>query len=128
MGIVTADISVTLDGYGAGPRQRLDAPFGDLDETVLHRWMFEHRDENADEVAAITDAGAFLMGRNISGGRVYTFNWPGLAMENLQDRQDLKVTLDHRDILAEIVKNRLGNQNLDVVFPGYVPTMRGVTK
>jgi uncharacterized protein (DUF1501 family) len=70
----------------------------------------------------------FLMGRNISGGRVYTFNWPGLAMENLQDRQDLKVTLDHRDILAEIVKNRLGNQNLDVVFPGYVPTMRGVTK
>lgn len=65
MGIVTADISVTLDGYGAGPRQRLDAPFGDLDETVLHRWMFEHRDENADEVAAITDAGAFLMGRNM---------------------------------------------------------------
>jgi hypothetical protein len=49
-------------------------------------------------------------------------------MENLQDRQDLKVTLDHRDVLAEVVKNRLGNQNLDVVFPGYVATTRGVTK
>ena len=70
----------------------------------------------------------FVMGRNITGGRVYAFNWPGLALENLQDRQDLKVTLDHRDILAEIVKNRLGNQNLGVVFPDYVPTMRGVTK
>jgi uncharacterized protein (DUF1501 family) len=70
----------------------------------------------------------FVMGRNIAGGRVYAFNWPGLALENLQDRQDLKVTLDHRDILAEIVKNRLGNQNLGVVFPDYVPTFRGVTK
>jgi uncharacterized protein (DUF1501 family) len=70
----------------------------------------------------------FVMGRNIAGGRVYAFNWPGLAMENLQDRQDLKVTLDHRDILAEIVKNRLGNQNLGLVFPDYVPTFRGVTK
>ena len=70
----------------------------------------------------------FAMGRNIAGGRVFAFNWPGLARENLQDGQDLKVTLDHRDILAEIVKNRLGNQNLGVVFPDFVPTMRGVTK
>jgi uncharacterized protein (DUF1501 family) len=70
----------------------------------------------------------FILGRNITGGRVYAFNWPGLALENLQDRQDLKVTLDHRDILAEIVKNRLGNQNVGVVFPDYVPTFRGVTK
>jgi uncharacterized protein (DUF1501 family) len=70
----------------------------------------------------------FVMGRNIAGGRVYAFNWPGLARENLQDGQDLKVTLDHRDILAEIVKNRLGNQNVGVVFPDFVPTFRGVTK
>jgi uncharacterized protein (DUF1501 family) len=70
----------------------------------------------------------FVMGRNIAGGRVYAFNWPGLARENLQDGQDLKVTLDHRDILAEIVKNRLGNQNVGLVFPDFVPTFRGVTK
>jgi uncharacterized protein (DUF1501 family) len=70
----------------------------------------------------------FVMGRNITGGRVFAFSWPGLAKENLQDGQDLKVTLDHRDILAEIVKNRLGNQNVGLVFPDYVPTFRGVTK
>lgn len=70
MGIVTADISVTLDGYGAGPNQRLDAPFGDLDEDRLHRWMFDHVEENAAERAAITDAGAYVMGRNMfSPGR-----------------------------------------------------------
>jgi uncharacterized protein (DUF1501 family) len=70
----------------------------------------------------------FVMGRNIAGGRVYAFNWPGLAPENLQDGQDLEVTLDHRGILAEIVKNRLVNQNVGLVFPDFVPTFRGVTK
>ncbi len=70
----------------------------------------------------------FAMGRNISGGRVLTNNWRPLAQENLADRQDLAVTIDHRDILAEIVQNRLGNTNLGVVFPGYTPVMRGVTK
>jgi dihydrofolate reductase len=65
MGIVTADISVTLDGYGAGPNQRLDAPFGDLDEDVLHSWMFAHADGNEAEIAAITEAGAYVMGRNM---------------------------------------------------------------
>ena len=69
----------------------------------------------------------FTMGRGINGGRVLTNNWQPLAPENLQDRQDLKVTIDHRDILAEVVQNRLGNTSLDVVFPGYTPVMRGVT-
>jgi dihydrofolate reductase len=70
MGIVTADISVTLDGFGAGPNQRLEAPFGDIQEDRLHRWMFEHEAEHLAERAAITDAGAFIMGRNMfSPGR-----------------------------------------------------------
>lgn len=70
----------------------------------------------------------FAMGRGINGGRVLTNNWKPLATENLADRQDLAVTIDHRDILAEIVMNRLGNTNMNVVFPGYNPVMRGVTK
>jgi uncharacterized protein (DUF1501 family) len=69
----------------------------------------------------------FALGRGIAGGRVVTHNWPGLARENLADGQDLKVTIDYRDILAEIVKNRLGNANLGVIFPGYVPAFRGIT-
>lgn len=70
----------------------------------------------------------FAMGRDITGGRVLLNNWPGLARENLENGQDLKVTLDHRDVLAEIVKNRLGNPNLSVVFPDYVPKTWGVTR
>ncbi|HTE47915.1 MAG TPA: DUF1501 domain-containing protein [Gemmatimonadaceae bacterium] len=70
----------------------------------------------------------FAMGKGIAGGRVLTKNWPGLARENLESGQDLKVTMDHRDILSEIVKNRLGNPNLDMVFPSWTPTMMGVTR
>ncbi|HPV75935.1 MAG TPA: hypothetical protein PLX31_13610, partial [Gemmatimonadaceae bacterium] len=61
-------------------------------------------------------------------GRVLTNNWRPLAQENLVDRQDLAVSIDYRDILGEIVQNRLGNSNLSTVFPGYVPAFRGVTK
>jgi uncharacterized protein (DUF1501 family) len=70
----------------------------------------------------------FAMGRGINGGRVLAPNWPGLARENLADGQDLKVVVDYRDVLAEIVKQRLGNPNLDAIFPSYVPVFRGVTK
>ncbi|MBK6844094.1 MAG: DUF1501 domain-containing protein [Gemmatimonadetes bacterium] len=70
----------------------------------------------------------FAMGRGIRGGRVLTNNWRPLAQENLVDRQDLAVSIDYRDILGEIVQNRLGNSNLSTVFPGYVPAFRGVTK
>ncbi len=70
----------------------------------------------------------FALGRGINGGRVITYNWTSLARENLADQQDLKVNIDYRDVLAEIVKNRLGNNNLGVIFPGFVPTFRGVTK
>jgi uncharacterized protein (DUF1501 family) len=70
----------------------------------------------------------FVMGKNVAGGRVMTFNWQPLARENLESGQDLKVTIDHRDVLAEIVKNRLANPNVGIVFPDFVPTVRGVTK
>jgi len=57
---------------------------------------------------------------------VLTVNWPGLAREQLESGQDLRVTLDHRDVLAEIVAKRLGNPSVSTVFPDFTPTFRGV--
>jgi uncharacterized protein (DUF1501 family) len=70
----------------------------------------------------------FAMGKGIAGGRVITKSWPGLAREQLESGQDLKVTVDYRDILAEIVQKRLGNPNLSFVFPTWTPTMLNVTR
>jgi uncharacterized protein (DUF1501 family) len=68
------------------------------------------------------------IGKGIAGGRVVTNGWPGLAAANLENGQDLKVTLDYRDVLAEIVQKRLGNTNLGYIFPTWTPTFRGVTR
>ncbi len=70
----------------------------------------------------------FALGRSIAGGRVLTNGWPGLATDQLEDRRDLRVTMDYRDVLAEIVSKRLENNNVDFVFPGFTPTVRGVVR
>ncbi len=69
----------------------------------------------------------FVMGPAVAGGRVLTSNWQPLARENLEIGNDLRVTIDHRDVLAELVSKRLLNTNLSTVFPDFVPTARGVT-
>jgi dihydrofolate reductase len=75
------NFSITLDGFAAGPNQRLDAPFGDLPEAELHHWMFQTRfwhemqgesggDEGLDQQFAsrwTDNIGATIMGRNMFG-------------------------------------------------------------
>jgi uncharacterized protein (DUF1501 family) len=68
----------------------------------------------------------FIMGGGIKGGKVYG-DWPGLAKDQLYGPGDLGVTTDFRDVLAEIVQNRLLNSKLAEVFPGYQPKLRGLT-
>jgi dihydrofolate reductase len=64
---VTCDMAMSVDGFVAGPNQRLDEPFGDGVDGRLHRWMFEEPEANAAERARLTAAGAFVMGRNMFG-------------------------------------------------------------
>lgn len=66
MGRVTADMAVALDGVATGHDQSAEQPFGSVGER-LHTWMFDHADDHADELAAITAADAFVMGRNMFG-------------------------------------------------------------
>lgn len=66
-----------------------------------------------------------VIGNAVAGGRVLR-DWPGLASAQLFEQRDLKITIDYRDILSEIVQQRLGNPDLASVFPGYTPTFRGV--
>lgn len=67
------------------------------------------------------------MGSGILGGRVLR-NWPGLAPEQLFQHQDLQVTIDYRDVLAEILVHRLHTPDISSIFPGYSPKFPGVTR
>ena len=79
MSKVTVDISMSVDGFVAGPRQSLDNPLGEGAEDRLHRWMFEESEANAAELQGITAAGAFIMGRNMfaPGRGDWDLEWKG---------------------------------------------------
>lgn len=94
--------------------------------TVVIMSEFGRRvEENA---SAGTDHGhgnmMMVMGGNVAKRPVIT-QWPGLQLEQL-DRGDLKITIDYRDVLSEILSVRLQNPNLGAVFPGYQAVLRGI--
>lgn len=55
-------------------------------------------------------------------------DWPGLEPDQLADGEDLAITRDYRDTLAEILVNRLGNPDLYAVFPNHDATFHGVVR
>jgi uncharacterized protein (DUF1501 family) len=59
----------------------------------------------------------FVLGGEVKGGKVYG-RWPGLADEQLNQGRDLALTTDYRQVLAEVVTQTLGAENLELIFPG----------
>jgi uncharacterized protein (DUF1501 family) len=60
-----------------------------------------------------------VMGGGIRGG-LYG-NWPGLAPAAI-DGNALRVTVDYRSVLADILQYRMATTNMAAVLPGYVDT------
>ena len=71
MSKVTCDLTISADGYSAGPNQTEKRPFGDDGGdgwgNRLHAWAFDTREENRAEADRMAMAGAFVMGRNMFG-------------------------------------------------------------
>lgn len=71
MTFTTAHLSISLDGFVAGPNQRLEEPIGD-GGMRLHQWHFEAHQPGRDVDARWSEMllrprGAYLMGRNMFG-------------------------------------------------------------
>ena len=81
---VVCDISISADGYVAGPGQTADKPFGEGPVERLHAWMFDTPEENKTEANQIVAAGAFIMGRNMFGPSRgdWDLTWTGWWGEN----------------------------------------------
>ncbi len=122
-------LALLQDLAGAVSAFYLDLSTSHIDKfTMIIQSEFGRRvEENG---SAGTDHGhgscMMFMGGHIKGGRVLT-KWPGLSVQNRYKGLDLDVTIDFRDLYAEIVKTRLGNSQLDVVFPKYTPVFQGIT-
>lgn len=68
--IKVAAFSVSLDGFGSGPRQSLKDPLGIRGEE-LHTWMFEKKAGAGVDIdfvqQSMENIGAWIMGRNMFG-------------------------------------------------------------
>ena len=98
--------TITLDGFGAGVNQRLDAPFGD-NVDGLHDWMFAAQEDKAagrtgigpDRVGRWEEGiGATIMGRNMFGpvrGPWEDESWKGWWGDNPPYHHDVFVHTHH---------------------------------
>jgi dihydrofolate reductase len=71
MSKTTAHMSISLDGFVAGPDQSLENPLG-VGGMRLHQWHFDADDPGYEQDAALRDElvkhrGAYVMGRNMFG-------------------------------------------------------------
>ena len=92
MSLVTCQISISIDGFAAGPNQSLENPLGEGGER-LHEWVFgtkswrameglEGGERNADSEVieeVFQNVGAYIMGRKMFGGGDGAWNesWKG---------------------------------------------------
>jgi len=90
--------------------------------------MSEFGRRASENASAGTDHGhgncMLVLGGSVNGGQVLSL-WPTLNA-NALDNGDLAITMDYRDILAEILSERMGCTSLPSVFPGFTPTVRGI--
>ncbi|NDJ85457.1 MAG: DUF1501 domain-containing protein, partial [Chloroflexi bacterium] len=76
--------------------------------------------ENANRGTDHGHGGVMLvMSGNLAQGPIFA-NWPGLEAGNL-DRGDLAITTDYRDVLSDILTQRLNAPDTSAVFPGFTP-------
>ena len=105
------NFSISLDGYGAGPRQSVDEPLG-VDGESLHEWMFVTRGwhEYSGEAGGsegvdndffnrgFDDIGAHILGRNMFGpirGEWGDTDWRGWWGEEPPYHTDVFVLTHH---------------------------------
>ena len=71
LGRAICNITISADGYVAGPNQTEARPFGDDGGDgfgdKLHAWMFDNPEENRAEVDELAAYQAVIMGRNMFG-------------------------------------------------------------
>jgi uncharacterized protein (DUF1501 family) len=131
LGPITGSMSARMDELAGG----LSAFYSDLNDAAqtLSRVTLVTMSEFGRRAGQNGSSGAdhghgncmIVMGGHVNGGQVLT-TWPGLAPANL-DNGDLAITVDYRDILSEILTERMACTHLTTVFPGWTPTRRGIT-
>lgn len=80
MSKVISAVTLSVDGFVAGHGMTEQHPFGDIDENLLHGWMFDEPEKHQTELNEFAlVSGAYILGRNMYGpaGDEYDRSWKG---------------------------------------------------
>jgi uncharacterized protein (DUF1501 family) len=88
--------------------------------SVLVHTEFGRRvaDNSADGTDHGTASAAYLLGGGVNGGQV-AGPWPGLADQDLELGEDLRIETDLRSVFSELLLKRLGRTDVSQVFPDF---------
>ena len=118
-----AEILAELDGVLEGFKRQM----GDLYDNTVVVTVTEFGRTASENGTQGTDHGwasaIFLAGGLVKGKQVIS-DWPGLGSKNLYEGRDLLMTIDARDVYAEVVKTVFDLNDQDIardVFLGYRP-------
>jgi uncharacterized protein (DUF1501 family) len=87
-----------------------------LMSTEFGRASFQNGSQGTDHGSAHCE---LVMGA-VRGGRIAGL-WPGLSRSQLYQERDLAMTVDYRDVFAEIARRHLGLTDMPTLFPGHTP-------
>ncbi len=104
--------------------QALNAFYHDMGAQMARITVIVHSEfggrvrQNASQGVDHGTAGlCYAMGGGVNGGIVS--DWPGLATQDLEIGEDLKITTDLQSVLSELLNQRLGTADLNNVFPDF---------
>ncbi len=112
LGVVSAAIGAFFDDLTAAGKEKSIVL---ATQTEFGRRVRENGNRGTDHGTA---QAMMVLGGSIKGGRIYG-SFPGISDMELYQNTDLRVTTDYRQPFSDILRNFLGNPNIDAVFPGY---------
>jgi uncharacterized protein (DUF1501 family) len=129
-GTLDGEFNALLGVLGQG-LQALYTDLGDRMRKVTVVVMSEFGRTIEENASQGTDHGhgnmMMLMSGGVQGGQVFA-DWSGLGPDGRDDADDLAITTDYRNVMAEIIQRRLLNSNINAVFPKFTPTPLGLFK
>jgi len=133
----TSGLQADLIHQLAGGLAAFDKDLGAQRERVVTLVMTEFGRRTYENSSLGTDHGRgfalFALGGSINGGKVHG-QWPGLAEESSSQTDSLnpvgpsglKVLIDYRSVLAEVLTKFLGQRDVNPVFPNFHPEVVGL--
>ncbi len=111
---LASDLSAALYAFYQDMSANHSGEFTVIVQSEFGRRAYQNSDNSTDHGYGNP---MFIIGDDVVPG--FHGQFPGLAINDLYEGDDVDVTVDYRDVVSEILMKRMGNPYLGHIFPGY---------